>query len=166
MEASLSTWIDPELRQAPPRAVFLKGEGVRTFFAWTAPVALLLAVAAALFFSQPQPLWVTALFAVFVITGVAVLWRLVALWSARASLVRSGIAAGAIVICKEPARLGAAHYYAWYEAAGRQWGIGWAGGRNDADVGDAISVLHSPDRPGEAVVYRWSGCAAKRLTRV
>lgn len=160
MHTPPSGLIEPELREPAPRPTSMTSAGVRTFALSTAPVAAALALAALLFFSRQQPVWLAALFVVFFLCGAAILYRVVLLWLARVQLVREGLPVSATVVEKEESRRGAARYYCWYQADSKQWGLGWTGDRDDAEIGDAVTVLYSPEDPSRALAYRWAGCVA------
>jgi len=134
--------------------------GLRALALSVAPVGVAMAVASLLFFSRPQPGWLQGLFALFVLGGVGVLYRVISLWTARRRIVKEGVAASATVVAKTNTRRGGAAYYCWYEAGGKQWGLGWSGDWRDAEIGDMVTVLHSAEDPSQAVAYRWAGCEA------
>lgn len=150
--------IESELQLTVPRPVRLTPAGRRKLILSIAPVGAVLASGSLLFFSMTQPRWLEGLFTLFFLAGVGLLFRMISLWRARVDLVAEGIPVRATVVLKEPARGGAARYYCWYEVAKRQWGLGWRGEWPDAEIGDTVTVLYSPEEPGQAVVYRWAGC--------
>jgi hypothetical protein len=157
--------VEPELLAAPPRPVRMTPEGGQTLLIWAVPLGMLTFTCAKLFFAQPQPGWLWTLFVVFAAGTVAMLIRLLALWRARRLLIERGTPALAVVVEKEHGRKGVAYYYAWYQAAGKEWGVGWAGEAEAAEIGETVTVLYSARNPAQAIVYRWSGCEAIPLTR-
>lgn len=158
MMTDASSWIEPELRGGPPRPVRLTEAGGRRLLLSTVPLATLLAVVTQVFLSRQRPRWMEAAFALLFLVSVGAIYRVVALWRARVSLVEEGVATQAEVTAKERARGGGAHYYCWYETGGRRHALGWAGEWDDAEIGDAVTVLYSAEEPSQAVAYRWAGC--------
>ena len=158
MQDGAPSLIEPELQLQTPRPVRMTAAGRRKLALSTAPAAAALALGTLLFLSRPQPRWLDVLFALFVLAGLGVLYRMVALWRARVRLVESGAPVLATVVAKEETRGETALYYCWYEAADKQWGLGWTGGWRDAEIGDTVTILYSPDEPGRAVAYRAAGC--------
>jgi hypothetical protein len=157
--------IEPELRKAPPRPLRWTSEGRRLMLLSLAPAVVVLAIGAALYARDPQPEWKAALFTAFLLFGLAIPLRVALLWRARARLITRGVPVAAAVIAKEGGLNGSTRYFGWYRANGSEWGVGWLGGPEDAEIGDAITVLYSAANPAEAVVYRASGGVALRSYR-
>ena len=153
------TLIEDELRHAH-RVARATHAGVRTMALSLALPVLVLLAAAALFHAGSRARDLDAL-----LCGVGVVWLLVLLrigwlWLARLWLVRTGRPAHAVVVYKEPLGDGAARFYAWYTAGRAQWGVGWTSAAEDAEIGDAVTVLHAADDPARSVAYRWAGFTA------
>ena len=153
--------IEAELHERPLRDARVTREGLRTLLLSFAPIGAALLAVAWLYFSQDQPWWVDGLCVLFGLTACAILARLIVLWLNRRALVKRGVPVAAVVVWKEQSENGQARYYAWYTAESRQWGLGWTAAETDAEVGDAVTVLHRAGKPGEAVVYRWAGYSAR-----
>lgn len=150
--------VEPELLQHAPRPVRMTAEGGRRLMLATVPIATTLTLALLLLVSRPRPLWLEALFAFFFLAGIGVLSLVIARWRLRLQLVERGVPVASPVAAKEKWHGDTAHYYCWYEAGGEKLGLGWAGHRDELEVGDVVTVLYLPDDPGQAVPYCWAGC--------
>ena len=152
--------IERELRGPAPRPVRSTAPGRRTLLLSLAPPASLAILAALYAFAAPSG-WQAAAFGGCALLASGPLLRLVLLWRSRARLVAQGVAVTAAVVEKETLSPAVTQYYAWYRASGKHWGVGWLGDSTDAEIGDAVTVLHAAQNPAEAVVYRACGYTAR-----
>ncbi len=160
--ADRTSLIEAELTIAPPRIARTTRDGLRQLVLSLAPLGAAVAAAIWMFHARAHPGWVEELFFWFALAAGLVLLRLIALWLNRIDLVERGLAVAGVVVHKQPGRNGDASYYAWYSVGRRHWGVGWRGDEQDAEVGDAVTVLHGAHRPAHAIVYRWAGYSARK----
>ena len=150
--------VEPELMLDAPRPVRMTAEGGRRLVFATVPIVTTLALALLLLVARPRPLWREGLFTAFFLVGIGVLYLVISRWLLRARLVEQGVPVASTIAAKETWHGNSAHYYCWYEADGKRFGLGWAGHQDELEVGDLVTVLYLADDPARAVPYCWAGC--------
>ena len=155
--------VEPELQQPPPRPVRLMASGRRDLLYPVFYVLILLVLCAWAYAGRPAAGAMMPLFVVFSGLGVYLIVRLLEALHERTLLVREGRTASAVVISVSQSRDGRSKFVGWYEAGGKQWSISWTDWEDAAEIGDAVTLLHLPDDPGRAMIYRTAGCKAVML---
>ena len=152
--------IEPELQQDAPRPTRITPYGARRLLLSTLPLAAAVALTRLFAGPQTQPAWLESVFVGLLLASIAILYAATDRPLAQLRLAERGVPALGTIAAKEPWFAGFAHYYCWYEAAGEMRGLEWAGGKDEAQVGDTVTVLYAADDPNEAVAYRWAACKA------